>query len=462
MSNAETALVRVQHDEKPSGPSWAIPLPEHNLPPSPEIDEDEAIPHPDVEIISAEEERHREQLKDPPPPETILEATPPVRPSMVPLIEADAELLLGFLAAAELPSLEDGTPPVAGLAKMSFFPANGSDKPRLFLEAANASVWMGVSMSVHGGGADEHSSVLPIQRAIGVLRRIRTQYNSVYIGMEKEQINFGAYSIPYGGLLENFPNRPPVLIGEVRVAFPAFYVEQVLSKLLPAIGHDISKPQMTGIILDISSRVALSTDGYRMHLVKMPRIPVDTKPGMSPPMVTVPPIFFKVLAAVVDREWAAVEIGEKQIVAGGSDYAVIAKTVMEGLDWRKAVPGYKGYWVVDKTSLVGVLTDAMAVAGEGEVQLNIDALSEKLMVTAKGLDGDRFQKPITAKRFDGPARVCIVVNPRYMLDAAASCAGGLIQLLFDDGKDDKSMAPMMVRGDDEEFLAVIAPYGGKS
>jgi DNA polymerase III sliding clamp (beta) subunit (PCNA family) len=155
-----------------------------------------------------------------------------------------------------------------------------------------------------------------------------------------------------------------------------------------------------------------------------------------------------------------VEINEKQIVSCGSDYAVISKVGMEGLEWQKAVPAHRGDWVADKTSLIGLLSDAIAV-GDGEVvRINIDAISEKMMVTAKSGDGDRFQKSITVKRFEGPASVCVGVNPNYLLDAASACTGGLVHLLFEDTKGGPSIAPIVVRGEDEDFLAVIAPYGG--
>jgi hypothetical protein len=148
-------------------------------------------------------------------------------------------------------------------------------------------------------------------------------------------------------------------------------------------------------------------------------------------------------------------INDQLVTAVGEEFGVLARP-LDGpfVDWRAAIPAYTGYWVVDKEALVETLKDAQALLCE-HVRLVVDSIADQLIITARGPQGDTYRRALTAHRKGGPPMLRCAVDPRFLLYAVDSTEGGLVRLGFDDQEQDHK--PITVRGEDDDFLAVLAP-----
>jgi len=415
---------------------------------------DEVSPRPDVEVLTAEEVRHHEQRTPAPPPEAILETSPTVKDSLVQHVEVNCEALLGFLVALSRIASVDA-PNVLSSVKLTYQPG---EHPKLYAEAANAAMWALVRLDA-GGGREEFSVVLPLQRAINILKYLRGECERVLIGLDHEQIHLGPLSLPHGGPVGDFTPRPSLHTVEARAVLPAFYLEEVATRLTPVLGDALGRAGSSGIHIDFSQQVAVASNGERYNILRMPRMGVESRlVRVSPPAVTVAPEFFTYLMAVVDREWTGVQINATQIAAVGEDYAIVARCSMGNYEgWRENVRSYPGHWVVDKTALQEKLQEAMSFDGQATLRLRFDANQDMGSLNCYVDTGESYHGKITARRDTGaPPVVSARVGLYELVEAVDACRGGLIRLGFEDAKGANTQA-VTVQGEDNDFIAIIPP-----
>jgi DNA polymerase III sliding clamp (beta) subunit (PCNA family) len=242
---------------------------------------------------------------------------------------------------------------------------------------------------------------------------------------------------------------------QLKVALPASYVASILKRLGPAVKPDHSRPSLRGIHLDFNEGIAVATDGHRLHMLSLAEVRMATRtPNRAQPSVTMTVEFFRFLQAVVDREWVGLIVNEKLVTAAGADFGVLAKPLEEGFpQWQRIVPDRSGYWVVDREALRQAARDAQMLGSE-QVTLAVDSIGDRIIIKARGNEAT-YETTLPARRRGGPPAVRLTVHPRYLLDAVEPAAGGLVRLGFDEDGDE--LQPLTVRGEDEDFLAVVMP-----
>lgn len=444
-------------------------------PPVVQIEEEDAIPRPAVEVVTDEEKRHDEQVrKKAAPPDTFFTSAAQRAEPRFPGAEVNSAALLGFLAAAEVIVSTNQDHPVLSSVKMTYQPG---DPARLFLEAAGVNVWAVVAMGAVGQADRGFSAMVPLQHAKNAVNAIKLNYQSVSIGLNENRVCLGPNMIPYGGKVDEFPSQPVVRDFEARAAMPAFYFEEICTRVIPACcrSTDPLNEGLKGVAIDFEYveykghvRIlctAVATDGGRMHVLRLPRMLVEPKSAeMLPPAVTVPDGFFRYLRAVANREWTAVEIGEEQISGRGEDYLAIAKATMRGKvarkgveNWREVDVNYEGHWAVDRKELERVAQAAADTCADGAVRLRIDSLRNHLELCSRGADGQKFKETVGARRFDGPPGVEVLVNGQFLLQAINACQSGLLRFGFTEDLEAQRVSPIVIRGEDEQFKAIVMP-----
>jgi hypothetical protein len=183
-----------------------------------------------------------------------------------------------------------------------------------------------------------------------------------------------------------------------------------------------------------------------------------------PPTITVSPGFFHYMREIIHHEWAAIEFGNDQLVARGDDFLVVAKASPEGrssmnelANWRKVNVEWPGYWLASAIKLEQVVKSATLAGTADECRLQIDGLKEVLTVSSTNPAGERFVQTLPIRCFDGPSTVSVMVSTRYLLDALTACMGGLVRLAFNRDIDEQASSPVVIRGEDEQFKAIIMP-----
>lgn len=437
------------------------------------IEEEDAIPRRPVEVVTEEEKRHEEQVRHKAAkPESFFENAPRASASRGPGAEVTSEVALGFLAAMEKIVPNDNTYPILSSVKLSY--RAGSDD-RLYIEAHSTNVWTIAALEAKGRDSKGFIAAAPLRRSKNVLRALSDQYKRLVIGVDEVGVCIGPNRVPFGGRAEDFPSPPVVLDWEARAAMPAFYLEEICSRVAPARSKNDAPDQagFHGVLLDFEDRAdgdlgrilctAVATDGARMHILELPQMVVELKDGATtlPPTVLVPDGFFRYLAAVVNREWAALELGEEQVVGKGQDFVAVAKAAMRGKiagplsSWRSAADvDYGGFWMADRLKLEQSVRSVMGSASE--ISLSIDGRYESMEVVASS-DGDLAVENVSIKSFDGAPVVQVKVDPKLFLDSVRACKTGLIRLGFHPDPYKQKSSPVLVRGDDEQFKALVMP-----
>ena len=449
MPKKSTALARVAKvaPTKETKSGRAIRLPSQ----MPTIDAEEAVCRPSQELIDDTELRLKEEAKNAPPPKKVLESAPMNKRTVVVPVEVPTEAIQGFLAALYKISSENEAMPILKNARVTCAPG------KVTLEATDLGLWAIASVKAFGG-KQTFEFVLPLERALNICKRLSANYNMVPIGIDKENIHFGNYSFPSGGSIQDYPKRFNLCAEEVKVAMPASYLESIMRRVEPAMGDDIiQSPQLMGIHLDFRDNVAVATDGHRMHLLKLPQIHVEASNHLkSPPRVTIPSGFFSYLIAVVNRDWVGISVSEKMLVVAGEDYGMLAKTNDRPFPpWKSILTSYDGFWVLDKKMLLETLKDAQPLQSVEAIKIASDNISEGLIITAQGEDGEVFTKKIGAKRQGNAPLVKLGVNPDYLRDAVTATAGGLVRLGF--SSESSEVSRIEVRGEDDDFIGIIMP-----
>lgn len=435
----------------------------------PVITEQDAIPLPEVEVVTEEEVRHEEQLRSKAsPPEVFFHKAPEGAPGVVGA-DVNSESLLGFLAAAEfIVGTKDQE--VLSSVKVTYRPG---DDPRLYLESSGTGIWGIVALKASSQSSEGFVAMMPLLHARNAVNSTSLDYKTTTVGVHEERLCLGPTMIPFGGRVDGFPTQPVLRDWDARAVVPATYFEELCSKVIPA-QADPTQEGFKGVLLDFDVCevegqntvvcVAVATNGGRMHLMQLPRMKIETKvPGILPPAVLLPGRFLRYLSAVADGEWTALEISEEQVVAKGKDYFVVADATMPGKgnlgvdSWRSVNPEYEGSWTVDSNGLARLAKASAKASGDGSVRIRIDSMSETLEICSWGSDGHKFKDRISAKRFGGPPAVQVNVDVEYLIDAITACKSGLIHLGFVHDLEDQWVKPMTVQTTEGQFKSIIMP-----
>lgn len=429
---------------------------------------DDAGSRPETEAVSPEDERTEKQRKPKaPPPKDFFKSIPAVKPPLALGAAVNLETLLGFLEAAESILPPNSNYPILSSARIRF---DNGDPPRLIVEAGSHAVWSAVAVAAEKTAGDGFQTVMPVRSAKNILRALRDTNKKIVIGVDEGGVCIGPHAVAFGGKVQDFPTEPVLSEWVARAAMPAFYLDEIVSRVLPARSKEAGETDLHGVLLDFDLQeidgeqrpvcTAVATDDARLHALLMPRMVLDIKKDhirSLPPTVVVDSGLFRYLRAVVNREWAALEFSHEQVVAKGEDFITVAKAVATGrkkdlTSWKNLVPNYKGFWMADQRELERV----SKVAPGNTIRLRIDAIKTTMVLSANP-NGDRFEESVSIKRFDGPAHVDVTLNRKFLLDAVRACKTGLVRLEFDKNMKGQASSAVVIRGEDEQFKAVVMP-----
>jgi DNA polymerase III sliding clamp (beta) subunit (PCNA family) len=419
------------------------------------IDTQDAIPRAEVEVVSKIEAKHSEQLKK--------KAKAPARSFTAPTVlsnrevfgaEVDAEALFGFLSAAAEITEKKG--PLSNI-KLAYQP--GADKA--FLEAAGFDIWTVVAMAATPKGAQGFELLVPVRQARNAANLTRDDFKRAQLGFDADGFWLGQHCLQPGGEVADFPSRPVLRQYEARAAIPAWYCGEVCNRVLGAMSRDPSKPQLDGVLLEFDeySCTAIATDGYRLHMLRLPQMKIDPRGKRKPPSVFVRDSFFRWLRAVANREWTAIEISDSQISGRGEDYYAVSRALPKGeagpiSGWEKAAPTYPGWLTLDAKEFDRVLS--LANKQGSDVDLEYGGL-DKLAVIFHDSDKHPVRNEIGARRSGGPTKISVRLDPQYLLDAVRGTKSGLIRLGAPSKVSEQEFHAVTIQGDDDLFKAVVMP-----
>jgi DNA polymerase III sliding clamp (beta) subunit (PCNA family) len=434
------------------------------------VEEVDAIPRPEVEVVSDVELRHQKQTekKAKKPTKSFVSSTASTNRQVVGA-DADGEVLFGFLSAAERLVPSSKNLPILSSVKFTY----EAGEERMFLEASSATTWTAVAIKVVPQGDAGFSVMAPARHAANAANATRLDLKTTRVGISDGGFWIGNHCIPRGGKVEDFPSRPLLRAWEARAIVPAFYFEEICSRVLTASSKDPTKPGLNGVLLDflvskdhVVECTAVGSDGSRLHLMELPQMKIQSRGSAPPPSVMVGEQFFRYLQMVANREWTAMEISEAQVVARGADYQAVADATMKGStnikgleNWRSVNISHRGHWAVDGKELERVLRKVAEEGSDESIDLRIDSLHDQLDVWFYNKESRKVRESIGTRRFDGPSAVDVRINGAYLLAAVTACKSGLIQLGFSIGTKEQSHSPVTIRGEDDQFKAIVMPIG---
>lgn len=437
----------------------------------------EAIPHRPVEVVTDEERRYEEQLEPKAElPEDYFYKTSRVDPPIAPGFEVNLETLLGFLEAMGQILPPKSSYPILSSVKIWRPPVEETGDGTLYLEGGSHSVWTLVAIKGHAQVEKGFTAMLPVRRAANVLKVLRDDCPKAVLGVDDHGVCIGPYTVPFGGDIDDFPARPTPRDWIARAAMPAAYFKEVCDRVLLVRSESFSDAALHGVLFDfefaeldgrqVPTCTVVASDGRRIHILRLPRMMLDVKQvrlRALPPTCTVSAGFFTYLQAVIQHEWAALEFGADQIVARGEDFMVIAhapaetKTSSVLAGWRRFDREWDGYWLVSKEKLDQVLLYAMLGGSAETCRLQVNGAQQTLTVSSENDAGDRYKEAVSARTFSGAPVVDAMFNIRYLRDAAVATRGGLVRLAFDRDTKTQEKSPLVVRGEDDQFKAIIMP-----
>lgn len=380
----------------------------------------------------------------------------------------NVETMFGFLVAMEELLPHESRSLLLGSAKVSFEP---SESPKVFLEGGSHSVWTAMAIEVQAQTTKGFQALLPVRRVKNILRATSSAQRQVVLGVDKNGICVGSHATPFGGKLSDFPTQPIIKDPISRAAMPAFYFREIVERVLPACRSDASDEWGSyGVLLDFDVEdvdgqsivvcTAVATDGNRVHILHLPRMVIEVKQARLPPAIKISPGFFRCLRYLVNHEWAGVEFGSDQLTAKGKDFIVVAKVTAESRkspsslgSWRKADTEYKGCWMVDATLLERTVEGCPG----NTLRVVADIMYDQFEISSMVDNGSRYIEKISARCCGGAQRVDVEVRKSYLLDAIRSCSTNLVRLGFERGANKQHSSPIVVRGEDEQFKAIVMP-----
>lgn len=432
------------------------------------IEEVDAIPVREVEVVSKEEEKHRRQLeKKAKKPATSFVSSAAVLDRKISGVEVDCETLFGFLAASERAVPVDKNYPILSSVKLSY----EANAERMFIETNSTNLWTAVAIKATPIGTDGFEVMVPARHARNAANTMRDEFRSVTVGMNEKNFWIGRHCIPSGGRVSDLPPRPVLRKWETRAAVPASYFEEICSRVMNVSSKDPTKPGLHGVLLDFVvaadrsiTCTAVGSDGFRMHILDLPQMRIQPRGHAPPPSLVIGEQFFRYLRTVANREWTALELSETQVNARGEDYQAVASATMKGSatggisNWRSVNVDYPGHWAVDRKDFERVLKKTQEEGSDEKIDIRFDAMHEQLDVWFYNRDSRKTKESIGARRFGGPGAVDVPLNANYLLSAVAACKSGVIRLGFA-GVKEQGRSPVTVRGDVDQFKAIVMPIG---
>ncbi len=467
MSNDKpaTALVRIS-ETSPIDPARLA----HHV----HLHPDDAIPRRPVELVTEEEKRQEAQAKHRAElPHDFFKRAPRIDPPLALGAVVNCESFLGFLAAIEKILPPDVNYPILSSAKIWYEPTTSM----LYLEAGSHAVWTAVALKVTSGSPKGFTAMMPVQRAKNILMAIRDLYPAVTVGVDDQGVCLGPHTVPFGGLIDDFPVQPIISEWVARAAMPAFYFREICSRVLLAKSAEFKDIALQGALLDFELHeldghqkvlcTAVAMDGARIHILRLPQMVIEVTPTRLralPPTVTVSAGLFHYMQEIVQHEWAAVEFSNDQIAIKADDFIVVAKASPEGrsslnelASWRKVNAEWPGYWLAPSVKLVQIVRSSSLNGTTEECRLRIDGMKELLTISSSNAAGDNYSQSISVRGFDGPSIVDVQLSIPFLTDALTACIGGLVRLAFAHDTKDQATSPVVIRGEDEQFKAIIMP-----
>lgn len=437
----------------------------------------ETIPHRVVEVVTEEELRYEEQLEPKAElPEDFIGKAPRVGPPIAPGFEVNLETLLGFLEAMGQILPSKSSYPMLSSVKVWRPPTEELGPGTLYLEGGSHSVWTLVAIKGEVMVEKGFTAMLPVRRAANVLRALQDDCSKVVLGVDANGICIGPYTVPFAGDIDDFPMRPTPKEWIARAAMPAPYFKEVCDRVLLVRNEDLADAALHGVLFDFEFAeldgrqvpvcTVVASDGRRIHILRLPQMMMDVKQvrlRALPPTCIVSAGFFTYMREVIQHEWAALEFSADQITARGEDFMVIAHAPAESktssllAGWRRFDREWQGHWLVSKEKLDQVLLYAM-LGGTAEIcRLQVNAAQQALTVSSENDAGDPYKETIPTRAANGAPVVDAMFNIRYLRDAVAATRGGLVRLSFDRDTRTQGTSPLVVRGEDEQFKAIIMP-----
>ena len=109
----------------------------------------------------------------------------------------------------------------------------------------------------------------------------------------------------------------------------------------------------------------------------------------------------------------------------------------------------------DREKFLGAVT----AGEEPDVMLQMDGLRERLRVITAG-HRSRYQQEVEAQCFNGPPIVNVTLDQEHLAEAISCCGSGLIRIEIAHRDADQAIMPVVIRGEDEQFKAVLQPQQG--
>ena len=453
MTDIKTLVVR-----KPTrAPKGVIELPRES---PPVFEEDVRLgPGPATEVITpeviSESRRKYEESKKARPPDQAIDSAPLMRNSIVAPVELNAKTFWGLLEALSRITVENPDYPILSGVKVRFL---SGDDPKMIFEAFNGEVWAAASMPA-AGGREAFEAVLPLARTISILKLLSHEYSTIEVGLGREKIYVGSFGFPCWGHPSDFPKSPSLEPVEASVALSTAYVFDIPRRVGAAVMHEGEKGvrDHCGMFLDLEKRVAVGTNGSRMHLLELPMMQVEVEGGKMPPGLYISSDVFRYMQAVESREWTGFRVEKTRLMVGSEDFGLIAPISLNRfLGWEQAVPVWQGAWQLSRDVLLSSLKEASLIPFVDEVRtvdLAFDLHSRKVTIISDAPSGDAFRKDLAAKA-EGHLLpfLRVTANVVYLLDAIDACSGSSIRIGVG-----RELDPMTIQGDDNCFKAVIMP-----
>lgn len=410
------------------------------------LDLDDLVSRPEVEVLTADEVAYRARnapSSEPPAPAPVpLERPLAERPSLVPTVDVDCELMLGLLAALEILSL--GAQPASFAVKITFRPGEDST---LYLETVTPRTWVAVSMPAKSLGTSEFALVVPLQRAINVLKVVHCNYKICPIGIDAKGALFGSFLIPFERPIADFPRPMPILTAEVRLALPRAMVSGLVARL----GTIAGLGETPGIVLDTARKRATVAHAGQLYSLAMEGAVFESKNHtVEPPVMRVPLELLRYLLAVSVDKYIGVEINDLQVIAGGTDFSAV---VMASTDRpAPSLPIYSGAWIVSRQSLIAVTKSA-----EGDrVRLKFDGKEEVGVMLFRSLVGEKALR-FSVKRAGGAAFIDFAIDSKKLLAALEAIPEADVELSFQDERGKRSTKPMVICAKPDNLSVMLTP-----
>lgn len=368
------------------------------------------------------------------------------------------DTLIGFLhAASEIFSNE------YPVARLELDPS----MKKSYLQAKSGNVWCLSAMNSEFSSQDNIAVGLPIVSAVSMLNA--ETGDSVTVGLNDGALCIGTRCMePKVSLADIYP---PVLEDyEARSVVPAFYFEEILSRVHCATTPNCLSSWGSAVLLDFEYAeidggarllcTAVGIGGERMHILKLPQIRTEMRSKVIhaiPPTVVVPTGFFRYVRRVANRQWVGMDMCGTKLVARGEDFACVADASIEVRDgerplvnWRDRDVEHECEWLVDCSSFA----QAVDNINSPECQISIAYPGE--MVVGDGISRTQItMQPSAGSRRSIGHVFKATFDASHLYYSIEACRGGIIRI----GVGESANDPLTLRGEDEQFKAVIYPAG---